>query len=416
MNSDNQLAQLSQLSSVLAHSVVFFARERVGTLDLFAGGDPPAPSTQESMDSILKAYTANLPQLMKVTGQNILPYEQSVVDANKALAPQQNQLSYDMLSQYGPQFTELGNKLNGIAGMGQAQNDLAVLQGPGKELAAAQLAAQKLADPEFYKTRELGLGAMEKLFGALPDPNGGLSGAEREEVTRSLARDNSARGNENPSASTTVENAMRFGAAGEARKKANEDRIANAVGAATQFMPASKSGIDVLNTTTGRPTISNPGQTQFMGVGKDTGAATQNLGGQLFGATSTANQQSNQINANRRDSLDRFSQVMGSMPSVSCCWIFLAAHGGELPWYVRKARDVYGTDQIRRGYKRMSIWLVPILKRSAIARWIVRTIMTEPLTMFAGWQLRAEGCHNGKVFMPLRDFYFALWNKLGKEN
>ena len=403
------------IASVLAHSVVYFARENAHGVELICGGDPPAPTPSESMDSVLQAYVKNLPQLMQTMGANILPYEQATVAANQQLAPVQNQLALDIARQYGPQFTQVGTEINRLGQLGQAQTDLETLTGPGKQLAAAQLEAQKLADPEYYKSRELALGALGNLFGGLPDSRGGLSGAEREEITRSLARDNAARGNDIPSAATTVENAMRFGAAGEARKAANESRIANAVGAATGAMPAMKSGIDVLNTTTGRPTIMNPGQTQFAGVSKDTGSATKDAGQQMFGAASDMAVNAANINANRRDTLDRITQFQSSLPNVSCCWIFLAAHGGELPWYVRKARDVYGTDATRRGYKRMSTWLVPIMERSAVVRAIVRTIMTDPLSMYAGYLLSEPTCANGWVFAPLKRFWFAVWNRLGEK-
>jgi len=401
---------LQLIASVLAHSAVYFSNP--AGVKLYAGGDPPAPSTQESMASVLQAYIENLPQLMSVTSKNALPTEQNILDANKVLAPQQNQLALDLYKQFGDQFTQAGVETNRKEALGQAATDLAVLQGPGKALAAAQLEAQKAADPEYYKTRETASNTLANLFSALPDANGGLSGGEREEVSRSLARDNAARGNENPTATSTVENAMKFGAAGEARKSANQDRISQAIQAATSFMPSAKSGIDVLNTTTGRQTIANPGQSQFAGVSKDTGASTMSMGSDLLGQTSAMRQQQNQINSQRRDSLDRFSQVMSSMPSVSCCWIFLAAHGGELPWYVRYCRNVLGTAETRRGYTRMSKWLVPLMQRSAVIRWLVRTVMTEPITEYGAY-LFGENTH-GWVFRPVKQFWFRIWDNLGK--
>lgn len=407
MNDENKF--LLALANSLAHSSVFYSN--VVGVTLFAG-DPPAPSTQESMDSVLAAYEKHLPGLLNITSQNILPTQQALLGANQQLAPQENQLALDLYRQFIPQFTQAGIDVNRQAALGQAGTDLAVLQGPGKQLAAAQLEAQKLADPEYYTARAGAGQALGSLFSSLPDPNGGLSGAEREEITRSVNRDNLARGIENPSAITTVENAMRFGAAGEARKVANEDRISKAVQAATGFMPAAKSGIDVLNTTTGRATI-NPGQSQFAGVNKDTASNTFNMGSQLLGETSSMRQQQNQINSQRRDGLDRFSQVMGSMPNVGCCWIFLAAHGGELPWWVRKCRDVLGGDDTRRGYTKMSHWLVPLMKRSRLVMWAVRTFMTEPLTEYGGYLVGVNT--HGWVFRPIKQFWFAVWNKLGTE-
>jgi hypothetical protein len=403
---------LANLATAVAHSTVYFAREQSRGVELFAGGDPPAPTTQESMASVLQAYIENLPSLMQVTSQNILPTEQNVLNANKTLAPQQNQLALDLYNQFGKQFTQAGIDVDRQQALGQAGTDLQVLQGPGKEVARAALEAQREADPEYYKARELGLSGLSNLFAGLPDSRGGMTGGEREEITRSLAYDNMRRGNESPSNITTVENAMKFGRAGAEREAANQSRISQAVNTATQFLAPSQSKVDVFQMTTGKPSM-NQGMGQFAGVNQGTGSSTFGMGSQLLDNTSQMRQQENQTNSQRRDSLDRFSQVMSSMPSVSCCWIFLAANGGELPWWVREARNIYGTDEIRRGYKRMSVWLVPLMQRSRLARWAVRAFMTEPLTMFAGYQLRVESCRDGWVFTPLRDFWFAVWKKLG---
>ena len=136
------------------------------------------------------------------------------------------------------------------------------------------------------------------------------------------------------------------------------------------------------------------------------------MGQNLLGEVGQNQRSAMDINSRRRDSLDRFSQVMSSMPNVSCCFIFLAAHGGELPWWVRYLRNVLADDETRRGYIRMSRWLVPILQRSEFARVITQAAMTYPITEYGAAMVgvRPEGI----VFAPIKRFWFAVWKHLGK--
>lgn len=395
------------VSQMVAHSLVYFARERVGTLDLFCGGDPPAPTASESTAEMLKAYTQYLPDLLRVTSQNIMPMEEALLASRQAISPQQSQLEYDLYKQFGPQFAQIGADISRQNALSQAATDAAVLKGPGRDVVSSALEAQKLADPEYYKARELGLKGLENLFSNLPDAGTGLSGAEREEVTRSLARDNIARGNTTGGALSTVENAMKFGSAGAARQAQKQSQVAGAVGAAGGFMSPAQSRIDTFQMTTGKPSM-NFGDSKFSGP-RETGEATMGMGQGMWQGIGQLQSDAMNVNAKRRDTLDRLIAMNESNPD--CCWIFLAAHGGELPWYVRHCRNVLGTSETRRGYKRMSRWLVPAMKRSGALRWIVRTVMTEPITMYGGYLCGVN--RDGWVFRPVKRFWFAIWNKLG---
>lgn len=401
---------LIRLARVFSHSITMYSRERVHGTDLFMGGDPPAPTATESTDSMLQAYIKNLPGLLDVTAKNVLPTEQANLQAQQQLAPAQNQLALDLYKQFAPQFNAVGSQISSQNALAQAGSDLQVLQQYGPQLTAQALAAQKQADPEYYKTREMAQQGLANMFNGLPDGSSNLTGGERAEVERSLARDNSARGNENPTAIGTVENAMKFGSAGLQRQGQKQAMIANAVNTASQAMAPMQSKIDTFQLTTGRPSV-NSGQTQFAGV-KDVGQNTFSMGQNLLGEVGQNQRSAMDINSRRRDSLDRFSQVMSSMPNVSCCFIFLAAHGGELPWWVRYLRNVLADDETRRGYIRMSRWLVPILQRSAFARVITQAAMTYPITEYGAAMVgvRPEGI----VFAPIKRFWFAVWKHLGK--
>src|SRR5690606_13342031 len=62
-----------------------------------------------------------------------------------------------------------------------------------------------------------------------------------------------------------------------------------------------------------------------------------------------------------------------------CCFIFLEAYNGKLPWFVRACRDEFAPENTarRNGYIRMSKWLVPLMQRSKVARFFVNKTMIQ---------------------------------------
>lgn len=64
--------------------------------------------------------------------------------------------------------------------------------------------------------------------------------------------------------------------------------------------------------------------------------------------------------------------------STTCCFIFLEALNGKLPWYVRWGRYCLVTPLRREGYNRMSRWLVPLMRRFRLARRVVNAILVKP--------------------------------------
>lgn len=311
-----ELDSLANVATVFAHSVVYFAREKVGSSDLFAWDDSDPTGAAESTDQQMQAYIKNLPQLLDVTSSQILPVEQRMLAARQALSPQQSQLELDQYSKFGPQFAQVGSDIAKQNALNQAGTDLSVLQGPGKSLAREAMAVQREADPEYYAAREQAMAALSKLFGSMDDPNGPMSGAEREEITRSLARDNAARGNEFASGMGAVENALKFGRAGEDRKANKQARLASAIGSAAGFMPAAQSKVDTFQLTTGRPAF-NFGEQRNTGPVQNVGQNTFGMGSQLFNQTGAYQQQANDNQYKKRDALDRFVQgwsgVVGSI-------------------------------------------------------------------------------------------------------
>jgi hypothetical protein len=380
------------------------------------GGGPTYQNSQETTADMMKAWTQYMPELTRVTGENILPMELAQLKAQQQLAPQQAQLSYDLASKYLPQFTQLGVDQASQQAMGQAASDNALMAGPGKELAANTLAIQQILDPEFYKSRGQAGDALTSLFGSLDDPTTGLSGAEREEVTRTLARDNASRGNLDATQNSTVEAAMQMGSAGQARKSQKQAAIGQAVQAAAGAMPAFRTGVDALQLTTGRPSTPNVGLGQFGGV-QQVGNNTMQLGSQLMQQTGTFAGNNQQNQATKKDTFDKVSQVMGSIPSVSCCWTFREftdkfPHG--VPWYVRASRDAHYTPARREGYRLFSKYMVPLMQKSKVIRLIVDLAFVDPLTKHAAW---LAGINKyGWVFEPLKVAWLGFFQLLGSRN
>jgi hypothetical protein len=193
----------------------------------------------------------------------------------------------------------------------QAATDRGVVSGTGRDLVGEAMRTQKEADPEAYRARELALANLERLQGSLTDPNAGLSGAERAEIDRSLARDNFARGlGATPTATSTVSNALAFGQAGEARKAQRQSALANAAQLASGAVQPLSSRIDTFQLTTGRPSI-NFGE-QRTGGSREVGQESNAMGMNLFGGANQMRQQENQINASRASALDQLTKGFGA--------------------------------------------------------------------------------------------------------
>ena len=98
------------LSLVLSHTVVYEANLDKPCEVLNFGDDPPASS--ESMASILQAYRAYLPDLLKLTTAQILPTEQAKLAAAQSTDPGYLALQDALYRQYGPSLAATGSAIN----------------------------------------------------------------------------------------------------------------------------------------------------------------------------------------------------------------------------------------------------------------------------------------------------------------
>lgn len=119
-------------------------------------------------------------------------------------------------------------------------------------------------------------------------------------------------------------------------------------------------------------------------------------------------------------------QIGGGMAAKgACCFIFMEAFNGRMPWWVRSCRDEFAPESSarRQGYIRMSRWLVPMMHEkgksekakitAGLTRAIVNVLMIKPLTMWGGYYKKARGYRNGWIWKPFVNFWFRYWEVSG---
>lgn len=111
-----------------------------------------------------------------------------------------------------------------------------------------------------------------------------------------------------------------------------------------------------------------------------------------------------------------FSETSDGSSSGGCCWIFLEARYGDgtMDAVVRKARDEEVTPRMRRGYYKLSEVLVPVMRKSRVAKALVRTLMTDPMVYCGKWYYEGRGF--GWIFYPLTTAWFKVYDYLGQDH
>ena len=303
----------------------------------------------------IRAYQDLMPYYIDAIGQNAPAAAQIGVDVAKQTSPQYAELMLQLYNTYGPALNQIGNKVADINAQAQAQRDLNVMQGTGKDLLAETLAQSKMVDPEFYATRATTADSIAKLLASI-DPTGKLTGTERDEIAQGAARDAAARGTLfAPSQTDIIANAMRYGKAASEKASLNQSTLANAINSASNFLPNSKTGFDPFQIATGRSATSNSGESKFTGVSSSN--PIMDLSSSMFGnmTSLTNNSSTNQtqkeiaqmnIDANKKDWLDKFSQfssAAGSMTSsmgnigmmAGMCWVAREVYGANNPNWLK---------------------------------------------------------------------------------
>ena len=265
-------------------------------------GDSAAPSTQESTDQVLASFIQRFPDLMRVQNAAVLPQAQTELAAAQAISPAYNDLLTSLYENSTPRLAAAGAKADEINRVGAANTDLNILRGPGSALVTEAQNLDKQLNPEFYKTRAATSDALGQLLASV-NLNNANPEAERLVNQESLRTGNDS----TPSATSSLSNALSFGDQLDKRRNS----LNAALNTATGFLQPAQGQFNPVQTALNRNS-SNSGTNQFAGVQKPGGQAYQSGQGFLNNVTSLR-QQENDINANRRDVLDRFNEVTSSI-------------------------------------------------------------------------------------------------------
>ncbi|MDB2657610.1 hypothetical protein N9Y60_06070, partial [Crocinitomicaceae bacterium] len=110
--------------------------------------------------------------------------------------------------------------------------------------------------------------------------------------------------------------------------------------------------------------------------------------------------------------------VIGGLVGVFaaiCCFIMLEARYGDgtMDKVVRRYRDEKMTERNRRGYYKVSEVLVPLMRKSKAAKWIVAKTFADPLVCYGKWYYGEN--KYGWIFKPVERFWMGVFDTVGGE-
>ena len=373
------------------------------------GASSTSPS--ESTASVLSQYAKYLPGLINATSSQIPATAQNQLNATLNTQPLYNALNLQQAQNYSVPLAEVGQDVQRSNALAGANINLEQMQGPG---GAAAREADKIAretNPNYYKVQDASSTQAKNLVNSIN--LNGLSMGEQAAAERSLNQSNVATGNLGiDNATNAVSNAMNFGNAYNQKLGMMGNALGAANGVATS---AQNTGFNGVNIAMGQPnasTMSNFGTGQF----SNTNAGTQNgssnnafnFGGGMLG---------NMFNSNNALTSAAASQSNATSPAAYlgavCCFIFLEAYQGSLPSFIRKSRDKYYSLQpdIATGYRRMSSWLVPAMKRYSTVRWLTWHLIVRPITLHLSFVNGVSSVRKGK---RTTHFWLRVWSIMGR--
>jgi hypothetical protein len=108
--------------------------------------------------------------------------------------------------------------------------------------------------------------------------------------------------------------------------------------------------------------------------------------------------------------------LLGAVAAViACCFIMLESRYGDgtMDEVVRRYRDEKMTDRNRRGYYKVAQVLVPLMRKSKIAKWIVTKTFADPLVCYGKWYYGQN--KYGWIFKPVEKFWMNVFDAVGGE-
>ena len=279
-------------------------------------GRTPTPSVQETTGQALTAFRENYPAYAEMLRQEA----GRELERQQELYPEQLKLAQQQLAAakaFVPQYGQLASDEALREAMEEAGKQVDVLRGPGGTLIDEAYAKAQQVDPEFYGQRAQAGALLGDLLRSFTDPSTGrftgeLSGGERAEVERQVNRARQMRGGLGgpQNVSDIVSQAMQFGQAAQRKR----DQLGQALGVATSFLPASRSGFDPLQVALGRPS-QQFGAQQFAPPAAV--APTQGAAGQFMGNVFGAAQQSAGFKAGQPSLLTNIGSVAKAFPGLA---------------------------------------------------------------------------------------------------
>lgn len=264
-----------------------------------SGPDPINPAAAATIQG--QVMRRQLPRFIDTVASKLPALAQGEYNASAQVSPQYAALEQALKQDYGIS----GADLDAAIADRNVSNTSNILAGSGRDLVREATETARVADPEFFRLREIvGKGAADLVGGQ--DPNK-LTESELENASRGVLRTNLGSGNFNtPSQTNTISNAMTFG--DELTKK--RQAFSQALGTATGSMPALRSGVDTFQMVTGKPAASGLGETRFATPQKQDSGNAFGAGNSVLGA-GVSNVGSFNENQDMRGGFER---VVGSLP------------------------------------------------------------------------------------------------------
>lgn len=269
------------------------------------GDRQPNPAPGETTDAQLAAYIKHLPELMRTSNAQILPNEQAQLEASRIVSPAYAKLQREIYEGGGRDLNRLGAEIARENALAQAETERQVLAGPGRELIKEADLAARLADPEFYRVRDLQTKGLAEMF----QP---VSGGEIEAITRGLNQRDAGMGVLNvPSATKVVSGAMTYG-------ESARNRLGHALELATGMQPK---GVDVFGQATGRLGTLNPGDNKFIGARTSAGDQAMQMSNSFLQQTGENSRLETNLRSRKKDGfLTNFGKFSSAFADLGRGW------------------------------------------------------------------------------------------------
>lgn len=382
------------------------ASDPVQEAGLSSGNAGQAQSTSGTQTGNINQYMQYLPAVSQATNNAAT---QAQIQAQPAL----DALNQQELSTYALPAAQVGQNVAASNAQAGAASNLALLNGTGGQAASAGQALNQQLNPNYYQPLSAAAKGATSALGAINLT--GLSPGESNATERSLNQSNVGTGNLgllNPT--NTIANAMNFGGAFNSKIPLMENAVNTATGVAGTA--ASNAGYSPTGTALGT-SQTNQGTsftTPQIGTTTSPTATSSGISNALLGSlTSTANTNLQPLaTSSYQNSQFNVDSTRANTMAQACCFIFLEAMNGSLPPHVRACRDYFYECEpsVARGYKKMANWLVPLMKRFSMVKWIINMTMVKPITQYGGW---LKGVNTtGHRYYTIKSFWFNIWRNL----